>query len=85
MLCFPRLYAAASLKRDGWADWFVSGGTFSAAICRGLIEAGISPPSRVAALAFSAAICRGLIEAQDHHCHDYRAYDVFRGYMPRPH
>ena len=37
--CFPRLYAAASLKlantRERMLAWF----TFSAALCRGLIEA----------------------------------------------
>ena len=61
---FPRLYAAASLKPPtqeglGHPRW-----RFSAALCRGLIEAaaggqGSLPP----ACLFSAALCRGLIEA----------------------
>ena len=37
---------------------------FSAALCRGLIEAGRTPPQSSPALSrFSAALCRGLIEA----------------------
>ena len=36
---FPRLYAAASLKRDPVLDAVDLGEQFSAALCRGLIEA----------------------------------------------
>ena len=37
---FPRLYAAASLKRHDLRALVVRGALFSAALCRGLIEAG---------------------------------------------
>ena len=37
---------------------------FSAALCRGLIEAAKQPESRVTPDRFSAALCRGLIEAR---------------------
>ena len=61
------------------------GERFSAAICRGLIEAGMPWRAATARSTFSAAICRGLIEAPKPRTTD--AYDerVFRGYMPRPH
>ena len=36
---FPRLYAAASLKREGIVLLGGAGAVFSAALCRGLIEA----------------------------------------------
>ena len=39
LLRFPRLYAAASLKPRGVPVRVVSGTGFSAALCRGLIEA----------------------------------------------
>ena len=35
----PRLYAAASLKRDGVGDLYERMQEYSAALCRGLIEA----------------------------------------------
>ena len=60
---FPRLYAAASLKprravrRRGFLV------VFSAALCRGLIEARIVALARAVDAMFSAALCRGLIEA----------------------
>ena len=38
-MCFPRLYAAASLKRPLLVLQYNSRWTFSAALCRGLIEA----------------------------------------------
>ena len=60
---FPRLYAAASLKHWITAAEYAQVGRFSAALCRGLIEA---PPPRSgwdSASWFSAALCRGLIEA----------------------
>ena len=37
---FPRLYAAASLKREIHERAMVAAWWFSAALCRGLIEAG---------------------------------------------
>ena len=60
----PRLYAAASLKRcRGRAD-HATMRRYSAALCRGLIEAasvGVTAISEIAK--YSAALCRGLIEA----------------------
>ena len=60
----PRLYAAASLKQDlaeriPWSDL-----AYSAALCRGLIEARVLwTPSHRGCARYSAALCRGLIEA----------------------
>ena len=42
VLSFPRLYAAASLKPEGEGRSDHGLKQFSAALCRGLIEAGIS-------------------------------------------
>ena len=39
---FPRLYAAASLKRNPQCEFHEFTRTFSAALCRGLIEAPLS-------------------------------------------
>ena len=66
---FPRFYAAASLKRDG--SGVARTGTpvswsFSAVLCRGLIEASTKPDDSVTRRSdsvFSAVLCRGLIEA----------------------
>ena len=63
--CFPRLYAAASLKPRNLS----SGDTtvqaaFSAALCRGLIEADTIKTRISIGNGFSAALCRGLIEAR---------------------
>ena len=60
---FPRLYAAASLKHAHSPRGSTCNPTFSAALCRGLIEA--TCPDKVVQRqgAFSAALCRGLIEA----------------------
>ena len=62
-VCFPRLYAAASLKLGGPPRGAPGRSGFSAALCRGLIEA--LPPARLlqGPPKFSAALCRGLIEA----------------------
>ena len=61
---FPRLYAAASLKLAEHGDRGEPVRRFSAALCRGLIEAGRSSLSRARTRwSFSAALCRGLIEA----------------------
>ena len=61
---FPRLYAAASLKRVGGGSLAREPGhRFSAALCRGLIEARILATRTRTTVWFSAALCRGLIEA----------------------
>ena len=60
---FPRLYAAASLKRPGPWWWSVGLEPFSAALCCGLIEARYEGEFRDGVRQFSAALCCGLIEA----------------------
>ena len=60
---FPRLYAAASLKHGIDDAHDPTPFTFSAALCRGLIEATSAGGARRRDGAFSAALCRGLIEA----------------------
>ena len=61
----PRLYAAASLKPKRKQFDVHVGFPYSAALCRGLIEA---PARRCAGIqsrrTYSAALCRGLIEAR---------------------
>ena len=60
---FPRLYAAASLKLPRRRARRAAVQRFSAALCRGLIEAASRAIGETAIAAFSAALCRGLIEA----------------------
>ena len=60
---FPRLYAAASLKRNGGLRHERVSGVLSAALCRGLIEASKRTATRMKRSWLSAALCRGLIEA----------------------
>ena len=62
-ICFPRLYAAASLKLLSVHALERRKHTFSAALCRGLIEARIRARGAQSSNRFSAALCRGLIEA----------------------
>ena len=60
---------------------------FSAALCRGLIEASNQLPfRRRERRLFSAALCRGLIEARAGRAFERLSTPaVFRGFMPRPH
>ena len=61
---FPRLYVAASLKRGTSRRIRWRRAPFSAALCRGLIEATSCVGGWQGIHAtFSAALCRGLIEA----------------------
>ena len=60
---FPRLYAAASLKLGAFTPGRHVDEWFSAALCRGLIEASIHDTATSLTVRFSAALCRGLIEA----------------------
>ena len=60
---FPRLYAAASLKQRDAARPGPVRVKFSAALCRGLIEALPVTVALRSDSRFSAALCRGLIEA----------------------
>ena len=62
-LGFPRLYVAASLKHCSSVAKSLARATFSAALCRGLIEAPGWPRTIPSNRSFSAALCRGLIEA----------------------
>ena len=55
VLCFPRLYAAASLKPETSAETLSMWLSFSAALCRGLIEA----PNRSRSLRGTGAVFRG--------------------------
>ena len=76
---FPRLYAAASLKPSIAGAGGSPVDRFSAALCRGLIEAaGRTDGSRLRPK-FSAALCRGLIEARIAE----RIGDVSQGRFPR--
>ena len=58
---------------------------FSAALCRGLIEAPTSLVILQVKQRFSAALCRGLIEANRHTSNNHFSFQVFRGFMSRPH
>ena len=60
----PRLYAAASLKREFAARGEPDEMPYSAALCRGLIEAPSFRERLLDLKSYSAALCRGLIEAQ---------------------
>ena len=63
-ICFPRLYAAASLKQGQWREGRPRWTPFSAALCRGFIEASEwECPDAWLMREFSAALCRGFIEA----------------------
>ena len=86
-LRIPRLYAAASLKRAVMVYYSISSGWYSAALCRGLIEASTRwPPTALATTPkYSAALCRGLIEASGRKAPVHPRVGVFRGSMPRPH
>ena len=60
----PRLYAAASLKHKKGPGPHRDNTMYSAALCRGLIEAmTTSAQSATSGEWYSAALCRGLIEA----------------------
>ena len=83
---FPRLYAAASLKQPGMGSCRQSGEAFSAALCRGLIEAphrlrrprGFDQgfPRLYAAASLKPLQLGDGLQRRD---------QVFRGFMPRPH
>ena len=62
-MSFPRLYVAASLKRPCQSASRRDARRFSAALCRGLIEAPWRARWSRWTARFSAALCRGLIEA----------------------
>ena len=83
---FPRLYAAASLKHLGRHHPADLGNGFSAALCRGLIEATGRPGwpgsvDRRFPRLYAAASLKHSIQSR---LHGERVI-VFRGFMPRPH
>ena len=82
---FPRLYAAASLKPISGASG-TTGYAFSAALCRGLIEAGSwpgsAPPPAPRFPRLYAAASLKLANEENVLTLDK---PVFRGFMPRPH
>ena len=82
---FPRLYAAASLKRDVAVD----GPQMRPRFPRLYAAASLKQCRRVHVGArraeFSAALCRGLIEATSGGGYKLVYRPVFRGFMPRPH
>ena len=84
--CFPRLYVAASLKLGRDVAGAAGVRMFSAALCRGLIEAGRGPPDpsrledgfpRLYVAASLKLAHAGLVHRDPGH--------VFRGFMSRPH
>ena len=82
---FPRLYAAASLKLQGGVGGFRESMSFSAALCRGLIEA-LSPCRLETSFGLGfprlyAAASLKLRVLSTKNC----KLSVFRGFMPRPH
>ena len=83
---FPRLYAAASLKRVSSRVMMPSQKAFSAALCRGLIEA---PPVGRPCAGWRRRFPRLYAAAslkQGRELHGVRPRaGVFRGFMPRPH
>ena len=85
-MCIPRLYAAASLKLMTQRTKAELKAAYSAALCRGLIEAALLGGRVLRGRQYSAALCRGLIEARARKKGKILFEDfVFRGFMPRPH
>ena len=84
--CFPRLYAAASLKHVPFVGRPPIRGKFSAALCRGLIEApGSIPLAEVTRHGFPRLYAAASLK-QDFLLGERVDGDrVFRGFMPRPH
>ena len=83
---FPRLYAAASLKPAGmvWSTW--GGHSFSAALCRGLIEAHASTGIETSKLpGFPRLYAAASLKQLDEPLGRLSGLLVFRGFMPRPH
>ena len=74
---FPRLYAAASLKLAAGDPLVEDDLRFSAALCRGLIEAYRGAGADASRVPFSAALCRGLIEASSPRCRSRATHRCF--------
>ena len=83
---FPRLYAAASLKRHERGDEIHLAPRFSAALCRGLIEAsGPTCSSCRCASSFPRLYAAASLKLPAPRPRHGGQADVFRGFMPRPH
>ena len=83
---FPRLYAAASLKRMARTAYAKLEEGFSAALCRGLIEA-MRPRHRMRARlpGFPRLYAAASLKRPYAPVHIGAVRRVFRGFMPRPH
>ena len=82
---FPRLYAAASLKRRAVSRETRKIRGFPRLYAAASLKLRIDLREVRAHGAFSAALCRGLIEARALAWVWVRQGQVFRGFMPRPH
>ena len=83
---FPRLYAAASLKHGRRMMTTLRAWTFSAALCRGLIEARfMSIPPLSPAHGFPRLYAAASLKPVPGTGVDESIREVFRGFMPRPH
>ena len=83
---FPRLYAAASLKRLQVAQQVGVDLGFSAALCRGLIEAeSVSRMAGWTSPRFPRLYAAASLKQLLHPLGELEVALVFRGSMPRPH
>ena len=83
---FPRLYAAASLKRErGGAEYRHGLGGFPRLYAAASLKLRKVPGRILDYGVFSAALCRGLIAAGSPARAATPGCHVFRGSMPRPH
>ena len=82
---FPRLYAAASLKPARADDRDVALGGFPRLYAAASLKHHRILLPRPVVERFSAALCRGLIEARASCAALSSSARVFRGFMPRPH
>ena len=83
--CFPRLYAAASLKRPLETDVRIGRGGFPRLYAAASLKQALHDEPMLIVTPFSAALCRGLIEASLSSLRSRVPIPVFRGSMPRPH
>ena len=84
-MCFPRLYAAASLKPYIIFSFFTGVRSFPRLYAAASLKQYGPRDKLVDLVGFSAALCRGLIEAAEFGGSITTLARVFRGFMPRPH
>ena len=82
---FPRLYAAASLKPRLAEQEVRARARFPRLYAAASLKPCETPRTGRKRAPFSAALCRGLIEASRPHRLKAGIGVVFRGFMPRPH